>query len=464
MPCEYQISVYHPCRLQFRIPAKIRSKKGQNICIILCMASTADFQKDIRQALNHLYNPEQLRKSPLVPWFGLSERPDAPSVLQHTLTDSIEALRPSQYEPVYSEARKTYEILLLRYIQQFSQPEVAHHIGVSERQFRREQDRAIDVLAEYVWKKYAAPGRQYVAFKHAEATKYVDAAKSISEKAEVTNAPSSLGGWNVDAEWGWIKKAYSERVTNTYAFISGIINLIQSVASQHRVVLQFNEVDKMPDLAVHPVALRQILLNVLRVAIAHAAGGQVRMDVIPGESLLELDVAGQRPIQSIAQPLFDQEENLLGIAAALMELSNGHMEYKEQPQGFRARLVLPLVEGVSILVVDDNRDIIELLRRYTTGTRYRVTGVDDPDQTFMAVERSGARMILLDVMMPKIDGWELLGRLRQHPLTHQIPVVIISILGQEDLALSLGARALLSKPFTQEKFLALMDQVYATLN
>ncbi len=188
------------------------------------------------------------------------------------------------------------------------------------------------------------------------------------------------------------------------------------------------------------------------------------MDIVLSQSILELHVAARRPTEDVEQPLFDQEGNLLKIAAALMELSNGHLEYEEPAQGFLARLLLPLVEGVSILVVDDNRDIIDLLRRYTTGTRYRVTGVDDPDQTFAAIESSGARMILLDVMMPKVDGWELLGRIRQHPLTQQIPVIIISILGQEDLALSLGARALLSKPFTQEKFLALMDQVYAALN
>jgi CheY-like chemotaxis protein len=122
------------------------------------------------------------------------------------------------------------------------------------------------------------------------------------------------------------------------------------------------------------------------------------------------------------------------------------------------------VEGVSVLVVDDSPEIIHLLQRYTTGTRYHVTGLEDPEQVFQAIESSGARLIVLDVMMPKIDGWELLGRLRQHPLTQHIPVIILSILAQEELALSLGARALVVKPVTQEKFLAVMDQVSVTLN
>ena len=344
------------------------------------MPSNTNFQKDVRQALNHLYNPEQLRKNPLLAWFGLTDRPDAPSVLQHTMTDAIQDLRPSQYEPLQSEARKSYEILLLRYIQQFSQPEVAHHIGVSERQFRREQDRAIDVLAEYVWKKYDTPERQAV--KSAE----------TRPTAIQPDTPTQPGDWDVEVDWGWIKTAYSERVSNTHAFISGVINLIQPVADLHHVVIRFNTSDKLPDLAMHPVALRQILLNVLRVAIAHALGGQVELDAALKDSTLDLQViAVRRPIQAFEKTIFGQEGSLLEIAGSLMELCKGQLEFQEQPQGFEVRLYLPLVEGVSVLVVDDNRDIIELVRRYTTGTRYHITGLDDPDQIFAAIESSGAQ-------------------------------------------------------------------------
>jgi CheY-like chemotaxis protein len=413
------------------------------------MQINTDFQNHVRKALNHLYNPEQLRQSSLIQWFGLSERADAPSVLQHTLIDSIQALRPSQYESMYSEARKTYEILLLRYIQQFNQQEVAHHIGVSERQFRREQNRAIDILTESLWKKYNTPERQ------TPAVKPTPAQPGFSAPADE---------WNIDAEWGWIKKAYSERVTNTYPFIRGIIQLIESVASQHQVALEFKAHEHLPDLAVHPVALRQILLNLLRVAIDHASQGQIQIDVVLQESLLVLGVTAHLPANPMNHPLFDPGDNLLEIASRLTELSNGHLDIQEQVQGFQAKLLLPIVKGVSVLVVDDNRDIIELLQRYTTGTRYHLTGLEDPEQSFKAIETSGARMIILDVMMPKIDGWELLGRLRHHPLTSQIPVIILSILAQEELALSLGAKALVTKPITQERFLAVMDQVFAAQN
>ena len=62
-------------------------------------------------------------------------------------------------------------------------------------------------------------------------------------------------------------------------------------------------------------------------------------------------------------------------------------------------------------------------------------------------------------MMPQLDGWELLGRLRQHPRTSYIPIVVHTILPQEELALSLGASAFIQKPVTRQAFLAALDQL-----
>ena len=121
------------------------------------MQTETVFLKQLRQALNHLYDRDFLRKSPLLDWFGISGRSDPASVLQRILQDAIETLKPGPGEPPRSEKRRVYEILLYRYLQQFNQEEVAHHIGVSSRQFRREQDKAIDVLAENLQRRYQNP-------------------------------------------------------------------------------------------------------------------------------------------------------------------------------------------------------------------------------------------------------------------------------------------------------------------
>jgi len=74
-------------------------------------------------------------------------------------------------------------------------------------------------------------------------------------------------------------------------------------------------------------------------------------------------------------------------------------------------------------------------------------------------EKLAPRTILLDVMMPEVDGWELLGRLSSHPVTADIPVVVCTILAQRDLALLMGASAFLRKPFTRGELLAVLDEL-----
>ena len=66
-------------------------------------------------------------------------------------------------------------------------------------------------------------------------------------------------------------------------------------------------------------------------------------------------------------------------------------------------------------------------------------------------------IILLDVLLQNIDGWELLGRFRAHPHLGERPVIVCTILPQRDLALILGAAGFLSKPFSQRQLLAALD-------
>ena len=60
--------------------------------------------------------------------------------------------------------------------------------------------------------------------------------------------------------------------------------------------------------------------------------------------------------------------------------------------------------------------------------------------------------------MPHVDGWEILGRLKQHPATKDIPIVVCTILAQQELALSLGASGFLRKPVSRQAFLSALDR------
>jgi CheY-like chemotaxis protein len=108
-------------------------------------------------------------------------------------------------------------------------------------------------------------------------------------------------------------------------------------------------------------------------------------------------------------------------------------------------------------VVDDNRDTLQLFSRYVAGTRYHAVTSDEPAQILNLAESLAPEIIVLDVMMPDIDGWKILAQLKQHPATADVPVLVCTILPQEEIALDLGASGFLSKPVTRKRFLAALD-------
>ena len=67
--------------------------------------------------------------------------------------------------------------------------------------------------------------------------------------------------------------------------------------------------------------------------------------------------------------------------------------------------------------------------------------------------------ISVDLMMPGLDGWDLLQTLLNHPETTNVPIIICSVLKQKELALSLGAAAFLGKPINEKSLLSVLEDL-----
>jgi CheY-like chemotaxis protein len=119
------------------------------------------------------------------------------------------------------------------------------------------------------------------------------------------------------------------------------------------------------------------------------------------------------------------------------------------------------VGSISVLVIDDNPDARRLFQRYAENSRFRVIATADCDQAIALAQGAGARAIVLDIMMPAVDGWDVLARLRHHPATQHIPIIVCTILPQRELAGLLGATAFLQKPVSQQAFLEALDRLTA---
>jgi CheY-like chemotaxis protein len=100
-----------------------------------------------------------------------------------------------------------------------------------------------------------------------------------------------------------------------------------------------------------------------------------------------------------------------------------------------------------ILAVDDNPDVIVLIKAALKGTPYTVLGVHDSLKAMELAQELHPCAIMLDVMMPGVNGWQLLNQLKENPATASIPVMMITVLPEPTTGYALGADAYLIKPF-----------------
>ena len=117
---------------------------------------------------------------------------------------------------------------------------------------------------------------------------------------------------------------------------------------------------------------------------------------------------------------------------------------------------------VRILVVDDEPDILELIRYNLTRNNYDMTGVASGEEAFASVRTSPPDLVVLDLMLPGVDGLEVCRRLKNDARTAGIPVIILSAKGEEAdvvTGLELGADDYLTKPFSPRVLLARIKAV-----
>jgi CheY-like chemotaxis protein len=104
----------------------------------------------------------------------------------------------------------------------------------------------------------------------------------------------------------------------------------------------------------------------------------------------------------------------------------------------------------TILVVDDNADNAEIMRHYLEARGYPVTVAHGGDEALALFERVRPSLVLLDVMMPGRDGWEICRLMKQHPqLGRTVRVIMVTALDQWDdkrEALQTGADDFVTKP------------------
>jgi DNA-binding response OmpR family regulator len=114
----------------------------------------------------------------------------------------------------------------------------------------------------------------------------------------------------------------------------------------------------------------------------------------------------------------------------------------------------------NILVVDDEPSVVEVVSLYLRREGYMVRSAGDGQLALRAIAEESPSLIVLDLMLPKVDGMEILRQVRQH--SAQIPVIMLTARGQETdriYGLELGADDYVVKPFSPAELVARVKAV-----
>lgn len=117
--------------------------------------------------------------------------------------------------------------------------------------------------------------------------------------------------------------------------------------------------------------------------------------------------------------------------------------------------------AATVLVVDDEPAAREVLQRHLTREGFAVQSASNGAEALAMIEARPPIAVLLDVMMPGLDGWHVLKAIRGNPKTASIPVVITTVLDEQNFAYAMGATGYLKKPVRRPE-LAEALQVAAT--
>lgn len=406
------------------------------------MGPFEQFEQHLRDALNHLYDPTYIPPEMLVS-VTLHDRPEAVRSIQGAILQAITDLEPLPTAPECAPSRRIHRLLCHRYVQALTQEETADRLGITPRHLRRCQWEAVNVLARHLWD-------QNLQQQPASSPPTPEGADTAEEEQPQEQRTPSEWIDQVKQELASLGQRAPGAVADVKETIQSVAGLGQALTAPQGINLELGPTPDELTTAIHPSVLRQALIAAIRHMAGAISSGTMKL-------VGERD-GGQIRITISTSAAVTGELPDCAYVARILGAENGSVGVDDQEIGIELWMQLPAGDTVTVLVVDDNLDLVHFFRRYTLGTRYRIVHASEGQQVSKMIKATAPQIVVLDVMLPDVDGWELLGDLHKNPETQAIPCIICSVIREPELALALGAAVYLPKPVRRKQFIRALDQ------
>jgi len=398
------------------------------------------FKEHLRQALQHINHPDFEPGSALCQALGCDPREGCAPV-QAVIVSAIADLEPDKSLPPDTVAGRAFESLQKRYVVGLTQEETAEYLHMSRRNLQRIQAEAIHILARNLW------GQRQISHRGSTINQSLD---EMRQDAVATGESSSDWRSQTDLELASLTQCAPEAIAPLDTVIDGVLKLTNILASQHGVEITQGFIQTGLEAAIHPSALRQTLITAIGRLLPRVTGALTLYAALQ-DARIKITLTG---LEKADHALKDSD-----LIQGIITPSGTTVEVEHDAGHVFLVIRVPSAEEYTIVVVEDNEDMVGFYRRCTSGTAYRILrAAPEADVTQQIIEMA-PDIIILDVMLPNVDGWQLLTLLHENMETRAIPVIVSSVVREEDLALALGAARFLSKPVQPRLFVETLNQV-----
>jgi signal transduction histidine kinase/CheY-like chemotaxis protein len=269
------------------------------------------------------------------------------------------------------------------------------------------------------------------------------------------------------------------------------LSLVRDRAALHGIGLDLEVADDVGLVESDELRFKQVVVNLVGNAVKFTpAGGRVAVGARreAGELVVSVSDTGIGIAPEDREKIFDsfeqggrgaakEEGTGLGLTLCrrIVELFGGRIVLdSEVGRGSRFEVRIPVAPyrpaeegpapdraGGAVLLVDDDRASLELMAAHLEGIPVRLLRAHDGATALELVRSAVPAAVVLDILLPGLDGWEVLARMRADPATAGIPVIVASVVDERARGADLGVAAYLVKPLARDELVTALRRVGA---